>query len=177
MPRAHRAGTRPAGALLAALAICACSSQGRVADLALEAAAPPDRGAERAGDARTADGVRDLRRADLGARLPTDPGPFAIGTLAGSLSIAKWGTYPLNIYYPAKSAGASAPPEATGAPYPAVVFAHGHGGNKDANTWVGRHLATWGYVVIHFGAHAILVGEALMKAADPAALLAEMRGA
>jgi len=36
-----------------------------------------------------------------------------------------------------------------GGPYPVILFSHGFGGNKDAFGPVGRHWASYGYVVVH----------------------------
>lgn len=111
----------------------------RAADLAAADAAP-------AADHGTADTASD---ADAAAEvpLPAGPGRFAgYGTHAGSYAIPAWGDYPVTVYFPTAAEDA-AEPDRSGAPYPLVAFAHGWQGNKDANAWVGRHLARWGYVV------------------------------
>src|SRR6185503_4781677 len=54
---------------------------------------------------------------------------------------ACWGTFDADIYHPT---------DASGAPYPAVVAASGHLGNKDAINWVAEYLATYGYIVMVF---------------------------
>ena len=60
-------------------------------------------------------------------------------------SNASTGRTPLttNIYYP--SADAEVDP--TGAPYATLVFAHGLSAPRSGYVGVGRHLATWGYIV------------------------------
>ncbi len=52
---------------------------------------------------------------------------------------ACWGTFDADIYYPTDPAGG---------PYPAVLAASGHLGNKDAINWVAEHLASYGYIAV-----------------------------
>jgi dienelactone hydrolase len=108
-------------------------------------------------DSRGRDATDRPASREAGAReggagsLPEDPGPYPVGTLDDTYTAGSWGTYVLTLYYPAKSAGANAPFETKGAPFPAVVFAHGLGGNKSANTWVGRQLASHGLLCLLLG--------------------------
>jgi dienelactone hydrolase len=53
------------------------------------------------------------------------------------------GTLTADLYYPAS--GGQVDP--AGAPYPAVVFAHGFMSNRSYHSGNGQHLAGWGYVV------------------------------
>jgi dienelactone hydrolase len=137
--------------ILCGAALLACSSEPGPGPLDLA-------GSERAPDSRSRDATVDhpaIREA--GARdaanpaLPESPGPFPVGTLDDTYTAGSWGTYALTLYYPAKSAGANAAFETKGAPFPAVVFAHGLGGNKSANTWVGRQLASRGFLCLLLG--------------------------
>jgi len=52
---------------------------------------------------------------------------------------ACWGTFDADVYYPT---------DASDDPYPGVVAASGHLGNKDAINWVTEHLASHGYVAV-----------------------------
>jgi dienelactone hydrolase len=52
---------------------------------------------------------------------------------------ACWGTFDADVYYPTDSSSG---------PFPAVVAASGHLGNKDAIDWVTEHLASHGYVAV-----------------------------
>ena len=99
----------------------------------------------------SADISADLPPADASAAfVPEEPGPFPVGKLDDAFTHAPWGNYLLTVYYPATTAGVNAAPDKASAPYPAVVFAHGYLGNKDANIWVGTHLASRGYVCLLF---------------------------
>ena len=46
---------------------------------------------------------------------------------------------PVKIYSPEKGAG----------PFPVIVFSHGLGGSREAYEYLGRHWASYGYVVAH----------------------------
>jgi len=95
--------------------------------------------------------AREAGREATSLALPEQAGPFPVGTLDDSYTSGSWGKYTLTLYYPATSPGANTPFDPKGAPYPAVVFAHGLLGNKSANTWVGKHLASRGYICLLLG--------------------------
>ena len=76
---------------------------------------------------------------------------YTVGTVQGCYA-SKWGTYRATIYYPALLSGKNAPPDSASAPYAAVVFAHGFGVNKALYRWVGKRLASRGYVAVLFSA-------------------------
>ena len=72
--------------------------------------------------------------------LKSQEGPLAIET-ADSLTLkdaARKKDLICKVYFPK-----------TGGPYPVILFSHGFGGNKDAFGPVGRHWASYGYVVVH----------------------------
>ena len=72
--------------------------------------------------------------------LTLQEGPLAIET-ADSLTLkdaARKKDLICKVYFPK-----------TGGPYPVILFSHGFGGNKDAFGPVGRHWASYGYVVVH----------------------------
>ena len=67
-------------------------------------------------------------------------GPLAVETADG-LSLkdaARKKELPYKLYFPK-----------AGGPYPVILFSHGFGGNKDAFGPIGKHWASYGYVVIH----------------------------
>jgi predicted dienelactone hydrolase len=69
-----------------------------------------------------------------------DLGPFLV--VADRLSwqdSARNRAVPVKIYSPATGKG----------PFPVIVFSHGLGGSRDAYEYLGRHWASWGYVVVH----------------------------
>ena len=74
-----------------------------------------------------------------GPDLFATPGPHGV-----SLSVDVWSDaardrdIPVKIYSPS---GAG--------PFPAVIFSHGLGGDRDAAAYLGEHLASWGLVAIH----------------------------
>ena len=75
---------------------------------------------------------------------PGQPGPYAATFITVTLTNPSTGSsLTTNIYYP--SAGAAVDPG--GAPYATLVFAHGLSAPRSSYAGVGRHLATWGYIV------------------------------
>jgi len=54
---------------------------------------------------------------------------------------ACWGTFDADVYYPTDSKDG---------PYPAILAASGHLGNKDAINWVAEHVASYGYIALAF---------------------------
>ena len=65
----------------------------------------------------------------------------SIGTINDSFKIREFGKYRVTIYYPTDRAGA---------PYPAVIVAHGFLSCKSWHTWIGECLSSRGYVVLMF---------------------------
>lgn len=58
---------------------------------------------------------------------------------------------PVRVYLPTSAAAAVGPraKAGSGAMFPVVVFSHGMGGSRDGYEYIGRHLASHGYLVIH----------------------------
>lgn len=59
---------------------------------------------------------------------------------------------PVRVYMPRRDDGKGLPvnpQEKTPMRYPVVVFSHGLGGSRDTYEYIGRHLASHGYLVIH----------------------------
>lgn len=88
------------------------------------------------------------------------PGPFAVGErqlelvdasrptqAAGSFAGAPERTLPTRVWYPAEAAGTGAEPSAEG-PFPIIGWAHGFASANFEGEFVGRHLASHGYVVV-----------------------------
>jgi predicted dienelactone hydrolase len=75
-----------------------------------------------------------------GERAQSKEGPLDVETADGLVlkDPARKKDLPLKAYFP-KSGG----------PYPVIVFSHGFGGDKEAFGTVGKHWASYGYVVIH----------------------------
>lgn len=101
------------------------------------------------------------RRPPLAAISPTtvddaylaEPGPYAVGsttlTVPRVLATAPNSEdFPAYFFYPALSAGEDTPLDPAGGPYPALVFGHGFRQNARLYASLGRHLASWGYLVI-----------------------------
>lgn len=75
---------------------------------------------------------------------PGDPGPYPTGSYTATTTNSDTGTvFETVIYYPA-SDGAVDP---AGAPYAAIVFAHGFMARPSSYPGNAEHLASWGYVV------------------------------
>ncbi len=82
-----------------------------------------------------------------------EPGPYAVGfttlTVPRVLATAPNSEdFPAYFHYPAVSAGQDTPLDPSGGPYPAIVFGHGFRQNARLYASLGRHLASWGYLVI-----------------------------
>ena len=82
-------------------------------------------------------------RADLSA-----PGAYQAGYLTLTVARPDGSTFSAILFYPAATAGQSAPYDATGAPYPAISFGHGFLTPVTRYQSTLEHLATWGYLVI-----------------------------
>ena len=52
------------------------------------------------------------------------------------------------VVYPGLQIGWEAPQDASGAPYPVVLFGHGYSTNPDAHMSTLQHIASWGLVVV-----------------------------
>lgn len=85
---------------------------------------------------------------------PDQAGAYAVGRLDERIQGASGDRPDVRIYYPAQQAGANATPEASGGPYPVVVYNHGFkppiisfGINYRNNTFIAERLASHGYVV------------------------------
>ena len=68
---------------------------------------------------------------------PSQRGSFDVKVFDDSFTDETYGRFRLTVYYPVA---------VDNQPFPAVVFAHGHGSDKSYYSWIGRHLASWGYV-------------------------------
>jgi len=88
------------------------------------------------------------------------PGPYAVGesqlelvdtsraTAAnGSFAGAPERTLPTRIWYPAETPGNGAAPSGDG-PFPIIAWAHGYSSANFEGEFIGRHLASHGYVVV-----------------------------
>lgn len=78
------------------------------------------------------------------------PGPFSAGTR--TVTVARTtpgaGSFSARLYYPALIAGADAPADPAGAPYPAISFGHGFLQQVAQYQSTLTHLATHGYIAI-----------------------------
>jgi hypothetical protein len=72
-------------------------------------------------------------------------GSHLVSILEGSFNDETYGLYNVTIYYPAVNSGVSQLPERSGAPYSAIVFAHGWLASKEVYTWIGNSCAAHGY--------------------------------
>ena len=90
----------------------------------------------------------------------SQPGPYAVGEAQlvlvdasrptqanGSYAGAPDRTLPTRIWYPATSAGSGATPSGDG-PFPIIAWGHGFTSSNFEGDFVGRHLASHGYVVV-----------------------------
>jgi len=76
------------------------------------------------------------------------PGPYAAGSMAVTVSRPNGTTFGATLHYPATSAGANAPFDSSGAPYPAITFGHGFVQPVTQYASTLSHLATHGFFVI-----------------------------
>jgi predicted dienelactone hydrolase len=90
----------------------------------------------------------------------TARGPYAVGhvtldlvdesrlTMAnGDQPLRQERSIPVDVWYPAASDGEGAPADASGAPYPLIIWAHGFSSLPQLNAPLLSHLASHGYVV------------------------------
>lgn len=78
----------------------------------------------------------------------SQPGPYAAGSMAVTVSRPNGTTFGATLHYPATSAGANAPFDSSGAPYPAITFGHGFVQPVTQYASTLSHLATHGFFVI-----------------------------
>lgn len=75
------------------------------------------------------------------------PGPYAVGERTVTVTRPDNTTFSALLYYPATAAGADAPFDASGAPYPGVTFGHGFLTQPSLYASTLRHLASHGHIV------------------------------
>lgn len=97
---------------------------------------------------------------------PAELGPYLVGWTAVEVSRPDQTTFEAWLFYPATASGEGQPYDGSGAPYPAITFAHGflsppllYQGNYE-------HLASWGYFVIAPGSALELFPSHLVFADD-----------
>jgi predicted dienelactone hydrolase len=75
---------------------------------------------------------------------PGQPGSYAVASVGATTTNPATGSeLSIDIYYPANNGGV----DASGAPYPALVFAPGFLANATSYSGNGEHLASWGNIV------------------------------
>jgi dienelactone hydrolase len=116
---------------------------------------------------------------------PAEPGPYAVGFRKVRVPRANHTHFDSLVYYPAASSGWLRPVDSIGAPYPAVVFAHGYLSQPWIYYQLLSHLVSWGYVVVapaselgFFPSHVAFAGDLSasldwmeIQNADPASFL------
>lgn len=95
------------------------------------------------------------RPVDADVTPPDQPGPYAVGYANTSFWCNGW-YFSARLYYPATSAGQNTTLSAAGKPYPGIVVAPASFIGYDKITWITRHLASHGYVVISYNRPNIL---------------------
>lgn len=89
----------------------------------------------------------------------------ALAQQADALPLAEKGPYPVGtrdmtfmderrdgreievtLWYPAMETAENAAPDLSNAPYPLILYSHGHGGNRMELAYLTRHLASYGFV-------------------------------
>jgi len=76
------------------------------------------------------------------------PGPHAVGERTVSVARPDGSSFNALFYYPATSAGANAPFDASAAPYPGITFGHGFLTDPALYASTNRHLASHGHFVL-----------------------------
>ncbi|MFN9785103.1 MAG: dienelactone hydrolase family protein [Planctomycetia bacterium] len=76
------------------------------------------------------------------------PGPHAVGERTVSVARPDGSSFNALFYYPATSAGANAPFDPAGAPYPGITFGHGFLTDPALYASTNRHLASHGHFVL-----------------------------
>jgi len=88
----------------------------------------------------------------LAVERPDHDGPYTNGTVTERFrGSTKLYSIDLKIYYPATSAGADTPADASGAPYPTVLMMPYAGGDETAYDFVAPRLVSWGLVIVCVG--------------------------
>jgi PKD repeat protein len=83
---------------------------------------------------------------------PDHDGPYVNGTIIERFRAStKLYSINLKIFYPAVSAGTDTPPDASGAPYPAVLMMPYAGGDETAYDFAAPRLVSWGFVIVCVG--------------------------
>jgi predicted dienelactone hydrolase len=86
---------------------------------------------------------------DTNALPLSEPGLYAVGTR--ELTFIDEGRnareLDVTVWYPAEEVGEEALPDLSGAPYPLILYSHGHGGNRLELAYLTQHLASYGFVV------------------------------
>jgi len=143
-----------------AILVLACSDGGK--DEALDSVDPPSATESGPyGDSETDSGV-DSERTDSAdgytacpAAAPESqdwmaPGPYPVGVRLWE-DVLMYGGAPqqhlLQLVYPATSAGIDAPVDASGGPYPLLIFEHAYGSAFDEYLWFFEALASRGWVI------------------------------
>jgi len=83
---------------------------------------------------------------------PTTYGPYSVGYTYDTIrtSTNSYDT-PLKTYYPATGSGRDVMADMSAAPYPAILWMHGTGGNQESYQGYLVPLCSWGFVVVSIG--------------------------
>jgi predicted dienelactone hydrolase len=86
---------------------------------------------------------------DTNALPLSEPGPYTVGTRNMTFVDENRDAREVDVTvrYPAVEAGEDALPDLSNAPYPLILYSHGHGGNRLELAYLTRHLASHGFVV------------------------------
>lgn len=109
----------------------------------------------------------------LWGQAPEDMGPYAVGERSVNFQhpLASASTVTADIYYPATSAGNSAPPDVASGPFPLVGFFHGYFAPPSFYDDLLIHLASYGFVVAAVSTQTGLFQSIIAEAHDGHALL------
>jgi len=77
---------------------------------------------------------------------PSKPGPFRIGQYEDTFDNS-YGKYKIDVYFPADSNN-STKISSLESTYPAIIFSPGWGANSDYYTWIGKQLASHGFIIL-----------------------------
>ena len=75
---------------------------------------------------------------------------YSVDEFNSSFHSEKWGSYDATIYYPFTSLRSNTTQNISKTPYPIIVFAHGFMCTKNEYSWIGKILASHGYISILF---------------------------
>lgn len=81
---------------------------------------------------------------------PDELGPYGVGWYLTRYTHSDYGEYNSIVYYPAKWNGWRARKDISEGHYPGIVLSNGYYGSNWNITWISKHLASHGYVVIAF---------------------------